>query len=263
MCNNCAEGSIWGERKISGNVDILGVVESKRRAAKLFKDKLLKNFSDDIVLVILYGSTVKSRPRKDSDVDLLIVTSDDPRKIAKSAGNIWVETLEKTGEVIEPFFMSLWEFEYLKEYGFLQSVLKEGEVLYKLSLKNAIRKEVEGYLSLAEHYLNHAKEDFKRGDYRIAADIGYNSLKLILRAMIRWAGKSIPSTHGGIIQIFAKEYVLSGKLSRDVASKFNLCLMIRSRARYEPYAAITREDVKTIIETSEKILTWAKKQLTK
>lgn len=261
MCNNCAEGSMWGERKISGNVDILGVVESKRRAAKLFKDKLLKNFSDDIVLVILYGSTVKSRPRKDSDVDLLIVTSNDPRKIAKFAGNIWIETFEKTGEVIEPFFISLWEFEHLKEYGFLQSVLKEGEVLYKLSLKDVLRKEVEGYLSLAEYYLSHAKEDFKRGDYRVAADIGYNSLELTLRAMIRWAGKSLPSTHGGIIQVFAKEYVASGKLSRDIASKFNLCLMIRSRARYEPYAAITREDVKTIIETSEEILAWARKQL--
>nr|MDO8043963.1 HEPN domain-containing protein [Candidatus Baldrarchaeota archaeon] len=252
---------MWGERKISGNVDILGVVESKRRAAKLFKDKLLKNFSDDIVLVILYGSTVKSRPRKDSDVDLLIVTSNDPRKIAKFAGNIWIETFEKTGEVIEPFFISLWEFEHLKEYGFLQSVLKEGEVLYKLSLKDVLRKEVEGYLSLAEYYLSHAKEDFKRGDYRVAADIGYNSLELTLRAMIRWAGKSLPSTHGGIIQVFAKEYVASGKLSRDIASKFNLCLMIRSRARYEPYAAITREDVKTIIETSEEILAWARKQL--
>jgi len=63
--------------------------------------------------------------------------------------------------------------------------LKEGEVLYKLSLKDALRKEVEGYLSLAEHYLDHAKEDFKRGDYRIAADIGYNSLELTLRAMGR------------------------------------------------------------------------------
>jgi len=250
-----------GEHKISGNVDILEILESKRRASKLFKDKLLKNFGDEIVLVILYGSTVKSRPRKDSDVDLLIVTSNDPRKIAKFAGNIWIETFEKTGEVIEPFFISLWEFEHLKGYGFLQSVLKEGEVLYKLSLKDALRKEVEGYLSLAEHYLDHAKEDFKRGDYRIAADIGYNSLELILRAMIRWAGKSLPSTHGSIIQVFAKEYVVSGKLSRDIASKFNLCLMIRSRARYEPYAAITREDVKTIIEISEEILAWARKQL--
>ena len=92
-----------GERKISGDVDILEILESKRRAAKLFKDRLLKNFGDEIVLVILYGSTVKSRPRKDSDVDLLIVTSNDPRKIAKFAGNIWVETLERTEKLLNRF----------------------------------------------------------------------------------------------------------------------------------------------------------------
>ena len=95
--------------------------------------KIAKEFaktikSDDIKLIILFGSVARGEDTKESDIDILIVSpnADDLRyKINRIAVDI---ILEKD-EVISPYLMTEEHFNKTRNNSFLTNVLNEGVVL--------------------------------------------------------------------------------------------------------------------------------------
>ena len=95
--------------------------------------KIAKEFaktikSDDIKLIMLFGSVARGEDTKESDIDILIVSpnADDLRyKINRIAVDI---ILEKD-EVISPHLMTEEHFNKTRNNSFLTNVLDEGVVL--------------------------------------------------------------------------------------------------------------------------------------
>lgn len=95
--------------------------------------KIAKEFaktikSDDIKLIMLFGSVARGEDTKESDIDILIVSpnADDLRyKINRIAVDI---ILEKD-EVISPHLMTEEHFNKTRNNSFLTNVLNEGVVL--------------------------------------------------------------------------------------------------------------------------------------
>ena len=84
--------------------------------------------SDDIKLIMLFGSVARGEDTKESDIDILIVSpnADDLRyKINRIAVDI---ILEKD-EVISPHLMTEEHFNKTKNNPFLTNVLNEGVVI--------------------------------------------------------------------------------------------------------------------------------------
>ena len=95
--------------------------------------KIAKEFaktikSDDIKLIMLFGSVARGEDTKESEIDILIVSpnADDLRyKINRIAVDI---ILEKD-EVISPYLMTEEHFNKTRNNSFLTNVLNEGVVL--------------------------------------------------------------------------------------------------------------------------------------
>ena len=84
--------------------------------------------SDDIKLILLFGSVARGDDRKDSDIDILIVspnTDEIKSKIHKIAVNI---ILEKD-EIISPRLITEDEFKNAEDYPFLLNAIKEGVLI--------------------------------------------------------------------------------------------------------------------------------------
>ena len=84
--------------------------------------------SDDIKLIMLFGSVARGEDTKESDIDILIVSpnADDLRyKINRIAVDI---ILEKD-EVISPHLMTEEHFNKTRNNSFLTNVLNEGVVI--------------------------------------------------------------------------------------------------------------------------------------
>lgn len=95
------------------------------KIAKEFADTIK---SDDIKLIVLFGSVARGDDTEDSDIDILIVSpkaNDLRHKISSIAADI---VLEKE-ELVSPHLMTEEHFNKTRNYPFLTNVFKDGVVI--------------------------------------------------------------------------------------------------------------------------------------
>ena len=95
--------------------------------------KIAKEFantikSDDIKLIMLFGSVACGNDSEESDIDILIV-SPIADKIKPEIHKIARDIILEKDEVISPRLMTEEEFKKVEDYPFLTNVLKEGVVI--------------------------------------------------------------------------------------------------------------------------------------
>ena len=95
--------------------------------------KIAKGFaetikSDDIKLIMLFGSVARGDDSEESDIDILIV-SPIADKIKPEIHKITMDIILEKDEVISPRLMTEDEFQKVEDYPFLTNVLKEGVVI--------------------------------------------------------------------------------------------------------------------------------------
>ncbi len=83
--------------------------------------------SDDIKLIMLFGSVARGDDTEESDIDILVV-SPIAYEIKPKIRNVAVEFILKKDEVISPRIMSEEEFNS-GDYPFLVNTLKEGIII--------------------------------------------------------------------------------------------------------------------------------------
>ena len=84
--------------------------------------------SDDIKLIILFGSVARGDDNEESDIDILIV-SPIASEIKPAIHKIAIDIILEKDEVISPRLMTEEQFNQMDEYPFLNNVLKEGIVI--------------------------------------------------------------------------------------------------------------------------------------
>ncbi len=100
-------------------------VHDRIKIAKEFAETIK---SDDIKLIMLFGSVARGDDSEESDIDILIV-SPIADKIKPEIHKITMDIILEKDEVISPRLITEDEFQKVEDYPFLTNVLKEGVVI--------------------------------------------------------------------------------------------------------------------------------------
>ncbi|WP_407422264.1 nucleotidyltransferase domain-containing protein [Methanobrevibacter sp.] len=84
--------------------------------------------SDDIVKIILFGSVARGDDTEESDIDILIITTNSD-ELSDEINRAAVDIILEKDEFISPHVMSEEHFNKTIDYPFLTNVLKEGVVI--------------------------------------------------------------------------------------------------------------------------------------
>lgn len=84
--------------------------------------------SDDIVKIILFGSVARGEDTEESDIDILIITTNSD-ELSDEINSAAVDIILEKDEFISPHVMSEEHFNKTIDYPFLTNVLKEGVVI--------------------------------------------------------------------------------------------------------------------------------------
>lgn len=215
-------------------------------AVNIFKDKLLsKNTARYIMKIVLFGSVLKTRRRKDSDIDLLVISSNG-QKVRNDVMDTAFELQMEYGVPLEVLIEVL--DDYIYPSYFLYNVLRYGKEVYSVN-KKILKKEAEANLvELAKEYLNGAERLFKLGFFRLAIDTGYNAIELTMKALILRKADDLHGSHGGVVGRFGELYVKTKEFSQDIGRKLNIMLEMSNLARYKYQAVIKKEDASELIK---------------
>ena len=82
----------------------------------------------EIKKIILFGSVARGDDTKDSDIDILIITTDED-KIEEDVFDVSTDLLLKTDEYISPMITPIEHYEKYKNTSFYTNVNKEGIVI--------------------------------------------------------------------------------------------------------------------------------------
>jgi len=105
---------------------------------------LVEELQDKIESIVLYGSVARDEAREDSDIDILVVTRDDDRKLYDRISKIRTSIDLDNNTLTALVHMSRDELERYAKLGslFVEDVLKEGVILYDNGFFKKVRESI-------------------------------------------------------------------------------------------------------------------------
>ncbi|MDH7487003.1 MAG: HEPN domain-containing protein [Anaerolineae bacterium] len=235
-------------------MDDTAIIERKRQALNEFTARLFaSDVRDAIAKVILFGSVQKGDIRPDSDVDVLVVATRAPDRVTDVCLDAALEVNMALSESVEPLVYCVDRLRFPGSY-FVYHALKTGEEVYAMDEKRLRREESQGYLELAEEYVQSARHSLEHGDYRLATDGAYNAAELCAKGFLVLELEDVPSSHGGIVGKFGELYVRTGILPRELGRGLNQGLWLRNQARYERHARIGLEEAREMLDLADRFI---------
>ena len=239
----------------------MNVQIKKQKALDFFLTRLLETeVGRSIAKVVLFGSLLKDKAKEDSDIDLLVITTDSVKKVSLACAETSFETAMATGESVEPLIRCIDEVRHPQSY-FIYSAFNRGREIYSMNEKELKRKEAQNYLDLAAEYLDGSIANLQRSCFRIAVDAAYNGCELAVKGMLLLKLPDIPSSHGGIVNKFGLLFVKTEDVPKEIGRNLHLALEMRNNARYEPHAQITKDQADLIINLAKQLQALLEKQI--
>lgn len=230
------------------------IKEKKLQAFEYFKDRLLSSdCGDHIVRMILFGSLANGRPRRDSDVDVLVLAAHEIDKVEDRCADAAMWAGIEYNESVEPIVRCPDKIRYLNSY-FLYNVLEKGKEVYTVKKDKFLASEAVNYLDLAGEYLKLAEYNFKGKHYRGVIDAAYNSAELCAKGLILLKAGELPKTHSGIVTRFSQLYVKPDIVPKETGRELNKSFAARNDARYDVHADINRDKARAAVKTAEKMI---------
>ena len=218
-----------------------------------FKDYLLNSeLKDHIAKIILYGSHAKGTGTPDSDVDILIFTTDGMDVEKALMDKVYDFMIEQNAplEVLTSGLDGL----FLNQDYFIYNVTRYGTEIYTMEKEEIKLAMVKDIRDLAEEYFESAQEVLERNRIRLAIDAAYNAAELAAKGLILLKQDDLPGSHGGIVSLFGQLYVKTGEMEKEIGRGLNTALGLRNKARYKPDATVTKEDAKEILGLAERLI---------
>jgi uncharacterized protein (UPF0332 family)/predicted nucleotidyltransferase len=211
-------------------------------AVEHFSRILLKDgVKERIAKLIVFGSVASGKATPESDVDLLVLATDDLEAVSQACAEASLQTAIETQVSVEPLVYCLDQLEHPHSL-FLAEAITSGKEIYSMAEPELSRAEARGFLNLAQVYREAAERAVAADDFRIAADVAYNAAELCVKALLLLSGETIPRTHGGILTRFADLYVRQGRIPETLGRDLHLGLERRNKARYDWHAEIGERD---------------------
>ncbi len=120
---------------------MLVVIVTYTKAVAQLKDKLVKELGDKIESIVLYGSVAKNTAHEDSDIDILIVTRDEDKRLYDKISKIRTKIDLDNNTLTTLVHVSIEEVERYLKLGspFIKSVAQEGVILYDKGIFKKVR----------------------------------------------------------------------------------------------------------------------------
>ena len=228
--------------------------DPKLNAAADFAARLLNGpMGDQVERIMLFGSVARDEARPDSDVDVLIASATNPQSVQQQADVTAFDVLLEDDAYIAPMVFSANDLAHPSTW-FLHQVLKEGREVFRMSDTEVRRQEAQAWWALAREYLQYAELIGQQGGLRLAVDGAYNAAELAAKGMLVLRVERLPSSHGGLVQLFSREYVASGEVERMIGHELAVCLNLRGQARYNRDALITSEHVTQVATLARQLI---------
>ncbi|NLV27317.1 MAG: nucleotidyltransferase domain-containing protein [Methanomicrobiales archaeon] len=112
-------------RLIDDNPGLL-ILPDVKKVIMLFTRKILSEYPEKIVNIILYGSYARGEFHQESDIDILVLTTDDSWNIKKGIMTIGFDMYPEFGIMISAKVMTEEQFSKIKKNLFMQQVSQDG-----------------------------------------------------------------------------------------------------------------------------------------
>jgi uncharacterized protein (UPF0332 family) len=230
------------------------LLDRKHRALDDFVARVKESeIGDNIAKLILYGSVLRGDAHEESDIDVLVIATDDLRQVDETCSDIAFDVMLDQGQRVSPMVYCVDVLRYPISY-FSYSAVKKGKEVYSMEEKQLRRAESLGYLELAIEYKQQSLRSLNVGDYRLAVDGAYNAAELCAKGLLLLKLEDIPSSHGGIIQKFGEIWIKTDLLPREMGRGLNKGFELRNQARYERHASIGEGEAKAILALAEQFI---------
>jgi len=226
--------------------------EHLHEGLSFFIKTLLDSCRDEIVRIILFGSQAKGSADESSDVDVLVVHAGLEREVREKVAQASLETMLRYHLPLEPLTMSF--YEHRADNPFVRELEETGKSIFSIDPSSEREIMARDYYALAIEWLKYAKSAYERSENRLAIDSSYNAAELAIKALIVIKEESLARSHGGILDQFGKLYILSNEVDREVGRQLHEALILRNRARYDPRAALAKQDASQTIAIAEKLI---------
>lgn len=247
-------GAKYSREEFALRLDANG--DPKLNAAADFTARLLNGpLGERVVRVVLFGSVARGEARPSSDVDVMVF-ADAPRRalIGPASSAAWETTLA-WAESLEPLLYSLSDLVQPKSY-VVYTALKRGQEIYGMAETEIRRREAWNLFDKAEHYWLQSQIVMRAGAFELAIVGAYTAAELAAKALLLLKeGVELPSTHGGLVQIFGREYILSGEAPSTWGQLLRQHLEARRLALYDTTVkAMTAADAQPVIALAREML---------
>ncbi len=236
--------------------------DPKLNAAADFAARLLNSpVGDSIARIVLFGSVARGEAGAGSDVDLLVFGTGSLDRLSWAAAEAAAESVLESGELVAPLIYGVGQLRAPRSY-FMYHSLRRGKEIYRMDDQTLRVEEARGLAHKAERILRQSEVIFVQGGYETAIEAAYNAAELAVKALLLLKpGVELPGTHGGVGQIFGREYVRTGEVPREWSALLSQKLQLRNRAWYDAQADFTDADARSVIEFARDVIDFLQKRL--
>lgn len=235
--------------------------DPKLRATADFAARLLAStVGNTVSRIVLFGSVAYGEARPDSDVDLLIIGIENLHALHEQSLDIAHKILLERGELVSPMVYGVTEAKYPSTW-FLHNSLQLGQEVYQMQESELRRKDAQAWWALAVEYLRQARCAGQNDNFRLAVDGAYNAAELAVKGLLILRLERLPTSHGGLVQIFSREYVVTGEVNRVIGHRLSASLELRSKSRYSREAEITAEHLMQVAALAQELIDLLEKTL--
>lgn len=218
-----------------------------------FRDYLLNSdLKNNIVKIILFGSYAKRVASPDSDIDVLIFTTDGVDAEISVTDRVYDFMLEHNVP-LEVVTSTVDELFLFQDY-FTFNVTQYGLEVYSMEkekIKSVMLRDIKG---LAEEYFESGQEVLARNRVRLAVDAAYNAAELAAKGLILLKQDDLPGSHGGVVNLFGQLYVKTNEIDKEIGRGLNVALRLRNEARYKPNSLLNKDDAQNVLRLAEDLI---------
>lgn len=218
-----------------------------------FKEYIVStDLKEKIAKIFLFGSYVKGYATSESDIDILIFTTDG-KNVEKQIMDKVYDFMIDNGAPIEVVISNIYELLVAPDY-FIYNVTHYGLEVYSMEKEKLKNKLIEDLKNLSEEYLESAEEVLKTSRIRVAIDAAYNAAELAAKGLILLKQDDLPGSHGGVVSLLGKLYINTNELNKEIGRRLNIALKLRNEARYKPDVLLTKENALDVLNLAKELV---------
>jgi predicted nucleotidyltransferase len=107
-------------------MEISPLDKRRQKAVDEFVKRATQAYGDRIRGITLFGSVARGTPRRDSDIDLLVVIDKEDFRLRRELTGLAFDIFMETGGDLSVKVLSSQDFQARKSFSFLRNVLTEG-----------------------------------------------------------------------------------------------------------------------------------------